>query len=79
METQDVGAGKTDLEWLGDPFLGIITQPHSFHQATGSLQLCPYQDVEQHCPWMEQAHGIEQGWRLIFQLQSPSLLSFPKP
>lgn len=66
--------GKTSASgWQSCPFLGTITQPAEFSSVTGSPQLPPHQDVRKHYPWMEQAHGIEQGWDLI-QLQSTSLL-----
>lgn len=66
--------GKTSASgWQSCPFLGTVTQPAEFSSVTGSPQLPPHQDVRKHYPWMEQAHGIEQGWDLI-QLQSTSLL-----
>lgn len=40
METEDVGAGKTSVSrWQSHSCLGTTIQPHSFHQATGSLAL----------------------------------------
>lgn len=58
--------------------------PQSFQQADERLHLYPpHRDVEQHQPWMEQAHGFKQGWNLLLQVQNPFLFflsqSLPLP
>lgn len=61
-----------------------ITQPHRafIRSRRASTYICPHQDVEQHHPWMGQAHCIKQGWNFIFRVQYSFLFlsqSLPLP